>query len=61
VKRPYRWSSQEQLGGALIGAVIGTAIPKWRLRYTRGLPVRAALRSLPRGRLGLGLAYTVGW
>jgi len=48
-------------GGALIGAVIGTAIPKWRLRYTRGLPVRAALRSLPRGRLGLGLAYTVGW
>ena len=48
-------------GGALIGAVIGSAIPKWRLRYTRSLPVRSAVRSLPQGRLGLGLAYTVGW
>ena len=48
-------------GGALIGALIGTGIPKWRLRYTRGLPVRSAVRSLPQGRLGFGIAYTVGW
>lgn len=48
-------------GGALLGAAIGSAIPKWRLRYTRGLPVRGALRTLPQGRFGLGIAYAVGW
>jgi hypothetical protein len=48
-------------GGALIGALIGTGIPKWRLRYPRVLPVRSAVRSLPQRRLGFGVAYTVGW
>jgi len=48
-------------GGALIGAVIGAAIPKWRLRYARAVPVQGALRRLRHGRLGLGIAYTVGW
>ena len=48
-------------GGALIGAAIGAGIPKWRLRYARAAPVQGALRRLRQGRLGLGIAYTVGW
>jgi hypothetical protein len=48
-------------GGALIGAGVGRLVPKWRLRYARALPVQGALIRLPLGRLGLGVAYTVGW
>jgi len=47
--------------GALIGAGVGALVPKWRLRYARALPVQGALIRLPLGRLGLGVAYTVGW
>lgn len=48
-------------GGALIGAGVGALVPKWRLRYARALPVQGTLIRLPLGRLGLGVAYTVGW
>jgi hypothetical protein len=47
--------------GALIGAGIGALQPKWRLRYARALPGQGTLIHLPRGRLGLGVAHTVGW
>jgi hypothetical protein len=49
--------------GALIGAGVGALVPKWRLRYARALPVQSALAltHLPLGRLGLGVAYAVGW
>jgi hypothetical protein len=48
-------------GGALIGAGVGALVPKWRLRYARALPQQSTLIRLPLGRLGLGVAYTVGW
>lgn len=48
-------------GGALIGALIGSGIPKWQLRYARSGPVQGALRRLPQGRLGVGMTYAVGW
>jgi hypothetical protein len=47
--------------GALIGAGVGALMPKWRLRYARALPVQATLTHQPLGRLGLGVAYAVGW
>jgi len=47
--------------GALIGAGVGASVPKWRLRYARALPGRGTLTRLPLGRLGLGVAYAVGW
>jgi hypothetical protein len=47
--------------GALIGAGIGSLQPKWRLRYARALPAQGTLIRLPLGRLGLGVAYAVGW
>lgn len=47
--------------GALIGAGVGASVPKWRLRYARALPGQGTLIRLPLGRLGLGVAYTVGW
>jgi hypothetical protein len=47
--------------GALIGAGIGALQPKWRLRYARALPGQGTLIRLPQGRLGLGVAYAVGW
>jgi len=47
--------------GALIGAGVGASVPKWRLRYARALPGQGTLIHLPRGRLGLGVAHTVGW
>lgn len=47
--------------GALIGAGVGASVPKWRLRYARALPGQGILIRLPLGRLGLGVAYTVGW
>jgi hypothetical protein len=49
------------VAGALIGAGVGALVPKWRLRYARTLPVQSALPHLPQGRLGLGVAYTIGW
>lgn len=48
-------------GGALIGAAVGALQTKWRLRYARDLPGQGTLIRLPLGRLGLGVAYTVGW
>jgi hypothetical protein len=47
--------------GALIGAGVGTLVPKWRLRYARALAVQGALIRLPLARLGFGVAYPVGW
>jgi hypothetical protein len=47
--------------GALIGAGIGALQPKWRLRYARALALQGTLIRLPPGRLGLGVACTVGW
>jgi hypothetical protein len=47
--------------GALIGAGVGSLVPKWRLRYARALPVQSAFTHLPLGRLGLGVAYAVSW
>ena len=47
--------------GALIGAAVGAIQPKWRLRYARALPGQGILIRLSLGRLGLGVAYTVGW
>jgi hypothetical protein len=47
--------------GALIGAGVGALVPKWRLRYARALSVESALTHLPLDRLGLGVAYAVGW
>jgi hypothetical protein len=47
--------------GALIGAGVGALVPKWRLRYARALPVQGTLTHQPLGRLGLGVAYAVGW
>ena len=48
-------------GGALIGAGIGALVPSWKLRYAPAVPVQAALVFLPKGALGLGVAYKVGW
>jgi len=47
--------------GALIGAGIGALQPKWRLRYARAFPAQGTLIRLRLGRLGLGVAYAVGW
>ena len=47
--------------GALIGAAVGAIQPKWRLRYARALPGQGTMMRLPLGRLGLGVAYAVGW
>jgi hypothetical protein len=47
--------------GALIGAGVGALHGKWRLRYARALPGQGTLTRLPLGRLGLGVAYAVGW
>lgn len=48
-------------GGALIGAGVGALVQKWPLRYARGLRVQSALTRRPFGRLGLAVAYSVGW
>ena len=41
--------------GALVGAGIGTAFPRWHLRYAQAT-VGVSLAALPQGRAGLGVA-----
>jgi hypothetical protein len=49
------------IAGALIGGGLGALTPSWKLRYAPAVPVQAAPMLLPKGRLGLGVAYRVHW